>query len=360
MLHFSTLRRLVGASFLVFGAIVAAVGLFVAATNPAGAASIIRAVATAITCSSTGTSPCFNVTNTSSGVAVYGTSKSGTGLRGASTSNYGVKATSTSGDGVFGQTSSGTAAVEGTSAGTIGVYGLTTSQGIGVAGYSPDDGIGVYGISDEGPGVEGVSHTDGGFAGYFVGTGEGVVGRTTDTAVKSEPLILQNEAEDDVFWVDDEGDFDYSGMENGIARTRGEASATTFGVKTAAPTMEDTGTAQLVGGASAVRLDPAFAATIDNAPPYRVFLTPHGDSRGLYVASEAPASFVVRESQGGRSSLSFDYRIVAAPLGHTRDRTAMLTRAELEARMPGRLKHRSPASTSFGAAPALQLPHLSH
>jgi hypothetical protein len=42
---------------------------------------------------------------------------------------------------------------------------------------------------------------------------------------------------------------------------------------------------------------------------YKVFLTPEGDCRGLYVRRRA-ASFQVRELMGGKSSIAFSYRIV--------------------------------------------------
>jgi hypothetical protein len=51
---------------------------------------------------------------------------------------------------------------------------------------------------------------------------------------------------------------------------------------------------------------------IDLRDGYRVFVTPEGDSKGLYVA-KAAGGFFVREQQGGRSTLPFDYRIVAKP-----------------------------------------------
>ena len=44
-----------------------------------------------------------------------------------------------------------------------------------------------------------------------------------------------------------------------------------------------------------------------------MFLTPLGDTRGLYVSAKSPRSFTVRETQGGRATLAFDYRIVARP-----------------------------------------------
>ena len=46
-----------------------------------------------------------------------------------------------------------------------------------------------------------------------------------------------------------------------------------------------------------------------------LFLTPKGDNKGLYVTNQAPGSFEVHEAQGGRSTIGFDYRIVAKRKG---------------------------------------------
>src|SRR5262249_1814144 len=43
---------------------------------------------------------------------------------------------------------------------------------------------------------------------------------------------------------------------------------------------------------------------------YRVFLTPEGDCKRLYMQSKRGASFEVRELQGGTSNVAFSYRIV--------------------------------------------------
>ena len=43
----------------------------------------------------------------------------------------------------------------------------------------------------------------------------------------------------------------------------------------------------------------------------RVFLTPYGDSNGLYVAERSKQGFLVREQGGGTSRLKFAYRVVA-------------------------------------------------
>jgi hypothetical protein len=57
-----------------------------------------------------------------------------------------------------------------------------------------------------------------------------------------------------------------------------------------------------------VKLDANFAKVIKRGD-YKVFLTPEGDCRGLYVRKSA-ASFEVRELAGGTSSVAFSYRIV--------------------------------------------------
>jgi hypothetical protein len=81
------------------------------------------------------------------------------------------------------------------------------------------------------------------------------------------------------------------------------------------PTMEDFGEAQLVNGEAQVALDPSFANVIDRSASYLVFTTPEGDNRGLYVSQRTPSGFIVREAQGGRSTIGFMYRIVAKPFG---------------------------------------------
>jgi hypothetical protein len=46
---------------------------------------------------------------------------------------------------------------------------------------------------------------------------------------------------------------------------------------------------------------------------YFVFLTPQGDSRGLFISMKTPNGFQVRENERGRTTMAFDYRIVARP-----------------------------------------------
>ncbi|MEO6990926.1 MAG: hypothetical protein ABI346_07005 [Candidatus Baltobacteraceae bacterium] len=124
------------------------------------------------------------------------------------------------------------------------------------------------------------------------------------------------------------------------------ATQTTTGTKVAAfserdaqATIDDVGDADLRGGYAAVRLEPRFASAIDPHVSYRVFVTPEGDSRGLYVAQKTMNGFVVRENQGGRSSLAFSYRIVATPYGATLKRLPALASVEHPAvRVPSRIE----------------------
>ena len=58
---------------------------------------------------------------------------------------------------------------------------------------------------------------------------------------------------------------------------------------------------------------------------YHVFLTPNGDSNGLYVAAKSTTSFEIREQGGGTSNIAFDYRIVARRRGYENIRLADMT-----------------------------------
>jgi hypothetical protein len=88
---------------------------------------------------------------------------------------------------------------------------------------------------------------------------------------------------------------------------------------------EDFGSGKLVGGVATVALDPAYAQTVNVNVSYHVFVTPKGDCEGLYVAKETPEGFEVHELRGGKSSVDFDYRIVARRKGYEAVRMADVT-----------------------------------
>jgi hypothetical protein len=87
---------------------------------------------------------------------------------------------------------------------------------------------------------------------------------------------------------------------------------------------EDIGEGTLVEGHAKVALSPDFAAIVETAS-YHVFLTPYGDSKGLFVASRSAEGFEVREQQGGTSNLPFSYRVVARRKDIRPERLAKVT-----------------------------------
>ena len=110
-------------------------------------------------------------------------------------------------------------------------------------------------------------------------------------------------------------DVESGSEETSITPTVAGGKVRTYGARQSQPTVEDFGNAQLVSGNAYVHLDPAFANTISRNKPYYVFVTPHGNSNGMFVSNIGPNGFSVGENNHGRSTLAFDYRIVAAPLG---------------------------------------------
>ena len=96
----------------------------------------------------------------------------------------------------------------------------------------------------------------------------------------------------------------------------GARTVETCGVQSPENWMKDFGTGQMQKGAAVVKIDPTFAETVAADASYHVFITPSGDSEALYVINKTATSFEVRESKGGTSSLTFDYRIVAKRRGY--------------------------------------------
>jgi hypothetical protein len=282
------------------------------------------------------------------------------GANADSRAGYGVAGSSASGKGagVYGTNSANGAAVLGSTEFGIGVYG---SGGLaGVIGYSPSadgvaastiSGIGLHttaygsfgiGLQAESPETAGVfigdvvatndsgdnptvdaTNSASSYGGRFTGGYGGIWGRTPSTGY---PIVATDSSNNTVFDVDGQGDVSFAGnMYTLFAATDG-ALLKGYSTKTTAPTVEDTGSAQLVGGAAIVRLDPAFAKSIDPKTPYHVFITPNGDTHGVFVSNKTATNFSVRENQAGRSTVAFDYRVVATAAGQTGRRMAAANR----------------------------------
>ena len=276
-----------------------------------------------------------------SGPGVSGGSTKGYGVQGGSTDNFGVYGGSSNAPGVFG-TSSNTYGVEGDSTKAAGVYG-TASSGYGVEGTSASSsglyGItssatagGVYGtVSKGGYGVVGVDTNDGlvseaGVYGIDVSSGTGVWGQSpagiaiaANVSSSAGELFYGQGVSGASCLMDGLANLTCTGTIMGGTsletrhRTGTGRHVLAFASESTSATIEDFGTARMIRGIANVPIESTFASTIDPSGSYYVFLTPLGDTRGLYVSMKTPTEFKVRETEGGHSSLAFDYRIVAHP-----------------------------------------------
>lgn len=265
------------------------------------------------------------VTTEPPGDAVFGASTLQNGVHGQIQGNHFGPAY-----GVFGEdlTADGSAA---------GVRG-ESNVGAGVSGFSIN-GNGAQGVSTDGiaSGVYGENDASGGFglAGRNVADGIGVladnpistatfpallVHQAHGDTCPCQEVIVNNSDGNDPMTLDTDGNMVLMGTltENGVLRVATPTSSgrkvVSYAPRDAQPTMEDFGEAQLAQGQATVQLDPDFASSIDARSPYLVFITPDGATHGsLYVASKTSNAFVVRENGNGRSTVVFDYRIVAKP-----------------------------------------------
>jgi hypothetical protein len=280
-------------------------------------------------------------------VGVAGSSFNGLGMQGSSTNNVGIQAMSSNYIGL--QASGGGWGVFASSTGPLGVGVGSSGTAFGMQGFS-NTGYGVNGVSTSSAGVYGESTNSIGVLGISpsvgvqaessnvavlataTGTGAAVIAKVAigDT---SAPLYLRSGTTDpndyaiqvqdgnnaDIFHFDNGGNIHMAGLlysqgscSQGCSRTRRVAS---YAPRESMPSMEDIGEGQLVAGEAHVRLDPAFANVIDRHASYVVFVSPEGESRGLYVTRKSLAGFTVLENAGGHSTIPFGYRIVARPYG---------------------------------------------
>lgn len=371
-----SLRPIMGAAVVVGAAGILAGGL---ALSPASAVVGQGAVDPNAVIKCTDTRPCQTYKNTGLGPGVRGintnSSPFGSGVIGSATQfGNGVLGQSVGGNGVNGISMNATG-VTGTGA-TFGTFGYSgnsvgvegqSSSGVGVEGFSSSfwgvegassTGVGVIAISESssaalfaagstGPAV--VATTDGGGIGQepFVGNNSGgngaditgtyigIIGRAPDcNSGAGFPFVATDQNGNNLMFVDCAGDMFIHGGYGNFLRTHGGSVATAFASESASPTIEDNGTAHLAGGVATVQLDAAFAQAIDTRRTYQVMLTPDGDTRGLYVASKSPTGFVVREVQGGRGTLDFDYHIYASTVGNASARMTVMSKGQAASMMP--------------------------
>jgi hypothetical protein len=313
--------------------------------------------------SGTGTNGVYGETESPAGAGTVGVnfSSGGSGLYGQSNGTssgsvgvYGTAvSTSVSGPtyGVYGSTSGG-------AEGSAGVYGVTNGNSgnttYGVYGVNPD-------VSDHGTAVAGTESTVSstgsaqvalgklGVWGDNVGSIAGVLGtadvgtamiaeNSTGTTTDLPALFIANNSTttgalalqagnsvSNECTIDVDGNLVCSGTITTSAMGPSGSVVQLYGVASPENWFEDFGSGQLSGGTARVALDPAFVQTISANGEYHVFLTPKGDCEGLYVSGETASGFEVHELRGGRSSVEFDFRIVAKRRGYENVRLVDIT-----------------------------------
>jgi hypothetical protein len=233
---------------------------------------------------------------------LVGDSSSSYGVYGLSSSSNGVVGLSDSGDGVYGESSSSTGVV-GESSSSTGVYG-SSSTGYGVYGNSPNS-YGVVGVTNSGNGVYGQVSAD---------TQAGVVGRQENSSGNWAIYAF--------------GNLGATGTKSSVVTVdNGTRQVALYAVESPGVWFEDYGSGKLVSGVATVKIDPAYAETVNTGVEYHVFLTPDGDCEGLYVAARTATGFEVRELHQGRSNVAFDYRVIALRRGYETKRLADVTNA---------------------------------
>lgn len=254
---------------------------------------------------------------------MYATSNKGPGLYAASTNGPGINVTSSTGDGIDATSTSPYATVGGNFTGNDGVAASATFGSAFFGGSSsnaPYKGEGV-------PVIGGVSYSAQGW--IFAG---------------------ENYHNSTQCQIDEEANLGCTGSIQGGAdvvvrhKTSEGRHVLTYASESASQTVEDVGTARMSEGVANVRIDPGFVSVTDHRW-YYVFLTPLGDTRGLYVSMKTASGFQVRENERGRSNTEFDYRIVAHPFDAKYDRLP-------DAPLPKRLRVPATVKRSFlGQAP---------
>jgi hypothetical protein len=195
---------------------------------------------------------------------------------------------------------------------TIGGVWGTSDTVHGVIG-STNSGVGVYGYSTNGVSVAGITTNPAATAGYF--QGHTVVAGTFDATVKNAVVPFPDGSRRLLHCMESPEHW-----------------------------FEDFGSAKLARGRAVVKLDANFAKIIKSGD-YRVFVTPEGDCRGLYVRRRSTNRFEVRELAGGKSSIAFSYRIVGRRKDRRTPRKPVPTAAGLRAfiaRVEKKARERAP------------------
>jgi hypothetical protein len=269
--------------------------------------------------------------DSSSGIAVNGTSDSNLAVNGYSSNYPAISGSSGTYEGVFG---GGVTGVFGYTNSTVGTYGEFFSRSNSGAGWANvgtwgDTGcfrcVGVLGTVDDGNALFGVNNSAGNNETLYVANNSGFNGGTPVVARFAGPgsstyCSIQRDTNDN-----GTGDLVCTGSKSAAVPVAGNRMVRLYAVEAADNWFEDAGSGQLSNGAASIPLDATFAQTVNGDMDYHVFLTPNGDCDGLYVTHKTARGFEVHELHGGRSSVTFDYRIMARRKGFEKVRMQDVT-----------------------------------
>jgi hypothetical protein len=213
------------------------------------------------------------------------------------------------GAGVFGNSQTNGEGVFGVSSTGVGVHGVGDSEsGIGVYGEGKTDAFGVYARSKNNYAVSALSDIAGAYA-------EGKIVGVHAKATEPVSIALLAEASSNAALAGHfrgrvyvNGDLDVSGAKGAAVPFPDGTRRRLYSLESPESWFEDFGEAELIKGKAEVKLRRDFTAIVRGE--YHVFLTPYGDSNGLYVQARRRGAFVVREQAGGTSRLKFSYRVV--------------------------------------------------
>jgi hypothetical protein len=286
------------------------------------------------------------------GRGVFGVSSFGEGVTGFSPQGAGVEGFTTDGIGVVGSARKfpGVYGVSGTAPG---VYGLADYDS-GVQGICDTEGptvphpvtiAGVVGTSDATHGVIGTSNALAGVYGFSTNS-IGILGQTNNPASHAGFFTGNVKVTRDLIV---EGTLSSPNPKLAVVPFPDGTQRALYCMESPEVWFEDFGAAKLKRGRAVVKLDADFGKVIKRGD-YRVFLTPEGDCRGLYVRRKAN-SFEVRELMGGKSSITFSYRIV----GRRKDIKTPRRFAKVDTRLPMPAaatrapRHRKPTAAALRA-----------
>ena len=190
---------------------------------------------------------------------------------------------------------------------------FTGYHGLIATGKDEDEGTGLVGVGNDG----GYSLLSYGSGGAFTGDQCGVFGYATSTGGDRYGG----------YFAAGGGRYAYVGgrysgtyrkiVGNGsvntiVKNTKGEI--VTLACPEAPETVfQDFGIGQLVEGFAHITIDPDLAININvnEEFPLKVFITPEGDCKGVYVTNKSAEGFDVIELQGAKSNVPFSWQIVA-------------------------------------------------